>query len=324
MDNENDYSQAIFWIEASKIEPNPFQPRREFSQEALESLADSIRQYGVLQPLVVTRKEQIKDDGGIVVSYELIAGERRLRAARLAGVSAVPAVIRKEEDSDKVKLELAIIENIQREDLSPLDRAKAFAQLVTDFNLTHLDVAKKIGRSREYVSNSIRLLALPEHVLKALSSGKLTEGHTRPILMLNDRPEEQSQLFRDIIEHGITVREAESMSRRLAKDKIRKPHRIFDRDTIELEEKLAEKLGTRVRIEKKEKGGKILIEFFSPDDLDNILKVIAEEQLIKNGSDVTNGFESLEEVEEKEAKEIANVVEDTPEDDLYSIKNFSI
>lgn len=153
------YNNAIFWVEVSKIQPNPFQPRKEFDQAKLEDLAKSIRQYGVIQPLTVTRKEIQKGDGGIATEYELIAGERRLRAAKIAGVREVPVLIREGEDDDKTKLELAIIENLQREDLNPIDRAKAFYKLVNEFGFKHGEVAEKVGKSREYVSNSIRLLS---------------------------------------------------------------------------------------------------------------------------------------------------------------------
>ena len=146
------YSDSIFWVEVEKINPNPFQPRKEFDEGKLKDLADSIRQYGVLQPLVVTRKEVQKEDGGIAVEYELISGERRLRASKIAKVSQVPVVIRSSEESDLMKLELAIIENLQREDLNAVDRAKAFQQLADSFGLKHTQIAIKVGKSREYVS----------------------------------------------------------------------------------------------------------------------------------------------------------------------------
>lgn len=348
MEPNSNYSQAVFWIDVEKIKPNPYQPRKNFDEEALRGLADSIRQYGVLQPLVVSRSETYRDDGGITVEYELIAGERRLRAAKIAGLAQIPALIREREDNDKAKLEIAIIENLQREDLNPVDRARAFAQLHTEFNLQHTEIAKKIGRSREYVSNTVRLLGLPEWILESLRAGKISEGHARPMLMLNDRPEEQQKLFEQILAGGVTVREAELLSRRIARDKIRKPDRIFDRDTMFLEEKLAERLGTRVRIEKKNKGGKIMIEFFSSGDLDNILRVIeGAEALVADESEETpeemEQYRSAALGEEKKAPASAeegnesapeSTQGETPEeqpsrreggdDDLYSVRNFSI
>src|SRR3989344_378620 len=153
---------SIFWIEVEKIRPNPFQPRQEFDEDKLRALSDSIRQYGVLQPLVVTRKEVFAEDGSMRVEYELIAGERRWRASKIAGILQVPALIRSGEDSDKLKLEMAIIENLQREDLNPVDKARAFQQLTEQFGLKHHEVAKRVGKSREYISNSIRIMSLPE------------------------------------------------------------------------------------------------------------------------------------------------------------------
>src|SRR3989344_1958492 len=185
----NLYSNSIFWIDTDKIKPNPLQPRRDFDEDRLQDLAPSIKQYGVLQPLTVSRLEVEKGDGGIVTEYELIAGERRLRAAKMAGVSQVPVIIRTG-DTAMAKLELSIIENLQREDLNAVDRARAFSRLYNEFKFTHGEIAKKIGRSREYVTNSIRILGLPEEVLEALSLGKISEGHTRPILMLADQLEE--------------------------------------------------------------------------------------------------------------------------------------
>src|SRR3989344_378614 len=190
---------SVFWIEVDKKKPNPFQPRREFDEDRLKALAESIRQYGVLQPLVVTRKDVERPDGGLSSTYELIAGERRLRASKLIGIKEVPVVIRAGEESDSVKLQLAIIENLQREDLNSIDRAKALALLASDFGFSHSEIGAKIGKSREYVSNSIRLLLLPEEIQHAVVNRELTEGHARALLMLSDRPEEQQTLFKEIV-----------------------------------------------------------------------------------------------------------------------------
>ncbi len=267
------YNDSVFWVEVDKIQPNPYQPRKEFDQDELQSLADSIRQYGVLQALVVTRREEEKPDGGLQTKYELISGERRLRASKLAGVREVPVLIRTGEESNTMKLELAIIENIQREDLNVVDRARAFQQLIDEFKFTHAQVAKKVGRSREYISNSLRVLALPEEILGALSAGKISEGHTRPLGMLSDRPAEQSTLFKEIIHKKISVREAERIARRIAYDKVRKKDKAYDPVLVELEDKLSESFGTRVQIERKEKGGRISIDFFSDQDLETIMAI---------------------------------------------------
>ncbi|MEN9338429.1 MAG: chromosome partitioning protein ParB, chromosome partitioning protein ParB family [Candidatus Parcubacteria bacterium] len=264
---------AVFWIEVDKISPNPYQPRREFDPNNLKELGESIRQYGVLQPLVVTRKEDPHDDGSISVTYELIAGERRLRAAKLAGVKEVPCVVRIGDD-DRSKLELAIIENIQREDLNSVDRAKSFQQLADEFKLSWAEIGKKVGKSREYVSNTVRILMLPQEIHDALVSGKISEGHTRPLLMLIDKPAEQVTLFKEMLMRKMTVREAESLARRVAFEKIRKKSLMANPEVVDLEEKLAESLGTRVHIEPKEKGGKIMIDYFSYDELLSLAQLI--------------------------------------------------
>ncbi len=270
------YNDSIFWVEVDRIKPNPYQPRREFDEAKLQELANSIRQYGLLQALVVTRKEFEKEDGGIGTEYELIAGERRLRASKLAGLTQVPVLIRSSEESDRMKLELAIIENLQREDLNAVDRAHAFERLASEFGLKHLDIAKKVGKSREYVSNTLRLLMLPPEMLESLSGGKISEGHTRPLLMLIDRKEEQNTLFREIMLKKLTVREAEGIARRIAFDRVRKRERMYSPEIIEMEQRLKDALGTRVAIETKEVGGKLVIDFFSEDDLRSILALFNE------------------------------------------------
>lgn len=268
------YSNSIFWVEVGKIHPNPYQPRKEFDAGRLSELADSIRQYGVLQPLVVTRHEIEREDGGLSVEYELISGERRLRASKQAGLMQVPVIIRIGEDNDREKLELAIIENLQREDLNSVEKARAFKQLAEEFGFKHGEIAKKVGKSREYVSNTIRLLMLPETMLEALSSGQITDGHARPILMLIDRPEEQATLFKEVLYKKLTVRDTEAIARRIAYDRVRKKERAFDPEIVELEERMSEKFGTRVQIERKDIGGRVMIDFFSNDDLRNILTLV--------------------------------------------------
>ena len=267
---------SIFFIEVDKIKPNPLQPRQEFDEGKLSELAESIRSYGVLQPLVVVRTEKSLPTG-VVNEYELIAGERRLRASRLAGLREVPVLIR-EEPAEKVKLEMAIVENVQREDLSPLDRATAFKKLNEDFALTHKEIGMRIGKSREYVANSVRLLALPSEMQTALREGHLTEGHCRPLLMLSDRPDEQKTLFEDILYKNLTVRQAETISREIAFEKRRKQS-ADDPETKNLEEKLREALGTRVSIQRRGIGGKISIEFFSPEELQGLLEKFTKEKI---------------------------------------------
>ena len=341
MSEENKFhNDSIYWIELDKIKPNPYQPRREFNTNKLQDLADSIRQYGVLQPLVVTRRERQTEDGGLVTDYELIAGERRLRASEMASLSQVPVIIKTmdehDEDSNRIKLELAIIENLQREDLNPIDRAYAFSRLVNEFNFKHSDVGKKVGKSREYVSNTLRMLSLPEEVQQALSEGLIAEGHARPVMMLNGRPEEQITLFKEIVTKRLTVREAEAISRRVAVDKVRKQSLKFDPEMVEIENQLTETLGTRVQIEKRQVGGKLTIDFFSAEDLRGLLDILDKEKIEKNKEELNRFIntekEQLIEVDNLESEdENQELIDDRSEEekdmedeDLYSVKNFSI
>ena len=323
------YNDAIFWVELDKIKPNPYQPRKEFDEVALQALADSIKQYGVLQALVVTRKENVRDDG-LGVEYELIAGERRLRASRLAGLKQVPVLIRDGDDDNLMKLELAIIENVQREDLNSVERARAFKRLIDEFGFKHATIAQKIGKSREYVSNTLRLLALPENMLIALSEGKISEGHTRPLLMLSDRKEEQAVLFKEIIYKKMPVREAELVARKIAIERARVITPEMDPAVFEFEEKFSEKLGTRVQIERKKNGGKLVIDFFSYDDLTSILEMLKETEAgSKTG--MMDRFEESQKEEEKITPEDDRTGEEKKKDentlieeDIYSVKNFSL
>jgi len=312
------YNDAIFWVEVDRIKPNPFQPRKTFEEAALASLAESIRSYGVLQPLTVTRKEIERPGEGIAVEYELIAGERRLRAAKLAGIAQVPVVIRSGEDDDRMKLELAIIENLQREDLNAVDRAKAFQRLVEDFGLKHIEIGKRVGKSREYVSNSLRILTLPQEMQDALSRGEISEGHTRPLLMLIDRPLEQKTLFTEILTRKLNVRDAEQLARRITPERTRKTD--LTPELLLLERELTEQLGTRVRIEKKDQGGKVMIDFFSVDDLAHIRAVLAS----KNASAPQEGTVKTE-VQQDTAPEVqAETQKSADTNELYSIKDFSV
>lgn len=315
------YQDAVFWIDVDKIRPNPFQPRREFLEEELRSLSDSIRQYGVLQALVVTRKEIQKEDGGLAVEYELISGERRLRASKLAGLSQVPALIRTGDESNLAKLELAIIENIQREDLNPVERAKAFDRLAKEFGFKHQEIAKKVGKSREYVTNTLRILLLPADIVDALSQGKISEGHTRPLMMLIDRPEEQKTLFREIMLKKMTVREAERIARSIAFERARKKDLMKDPALADMEEKLQEALGTRVYIERREKGGKILIDFFSYEDLTDIISLLKQGNAGKNAMLNRADGKTVEAPEDDRPKE---EIKQEEKEDTYSVENFIV
>lgn len=307
---------SIYWVEVEKVVPNPFQPRREFDQNKLQELADSIRMYGVLQPLTVTRNEVQREDGTFYTEYELIAGERRLRASKLAGTAQVPVIIREGEQNEQEKLELAIIENLQREDLNAVDRAIAFKQLAEMFGLSHAQVAEKVQRSREYVSNSIRLLGLPEHILEALKFGKMSEGHARTLLMLSDRPEEQDVIFREILLKKMSVREVERIVRKIATDKVRKKSAgDLDSNLIEYEKQFTETLGTRVQIQKTDFGGKLTIDYFSVEDLEGMLERMkieaAEAEPAQSEVDKLSEHTPLEHVREAQEQPVQAVV--TPE-----------
>ena len=338
----NYFENSVFWIEIEKIKPNPYQPRHEFDEARLRDLAESIRMYGILQPLIVTRREFEKPDGGLAVEYELISGERRLRASKIAGLSQVPALIRNGEEDSRIKLELAIIENLQREDINSVDRARAFDRLAKEFGMKHLQIAEKVGKSREYVSNTLRILSLPDEILNGISEGKVSEGHTRPLLMLADRPEEQLTLFKEIIYKKMSVRETESIARRIALDRVRKRDWTHEPAIIELEQKFKETLGTKVSITKSENGGRIIIDFFTTDDVRNIFEKITHE-VMKDGvpiipdtrankiSDATPldvatviGAEMSEEkpMDDRPKEEI--VKEENEDDSMYSIKNFGV
>lgn len=361
-------SNAIFWIEIEKVVPNPYQPRREFDEQKLKELADSIRMYGVLQPLVVTRREVMKEDGSFTTEYELIAGERRLRASKLAGLTQVPVLIRTGDESNLMKLELAIIENLQREDLNAVDRALAFKQLSETFGFSHSQVAEKVGRSREYVSNSIRLLLLPETILSALRMGDISDGHARTLLMLNERPEEQDTVFREILLKKLSVREVERISRKIATEKTRKKHFIDgDAELIAIEREFTEALGTRVQLLRTDYGGRMTIDYFSNEDLRKLLETIhrgesinpqmrSESEMMGMITGATPLVAATEPVFREEKKEVPPDTPLTPipapeeevftrhdsltepetpaavldeeiekeEDELYSLKNFSL
>ncbi len=334
------YSNSIFWIDSSKIRPNPYQPRREFDEARLRDLADSIRQYGILQPLVVSRIE-VETPDGLMTEYELIAGERRLRASQIANLSQVPAIIRVGDDS-LTKLELAIIENLQREDLNAVERARAFLRFVEEFKYTHNQIGKKVGKSREYVSNTMRLLSLPQDILDAVSQGKIQEGHTRPLLMLADRPEEQIVLFKEIVFKKISVREAERIARRIAVERTRRKDELPDPKIAALEHELSNVLGTRVHIEKREVGGQITIDFLSEEDLDQLHTLLGKQEPRGVGAMVNDYAMQTEDtlraiVDEAQTEEqlegeqflkpemsLEESEEKSNDEDLYNIKNFSL
>ncbi len=272
-------SDSVFWIEIEKIEPNPYQPRREFDEAALKDLASSIREHGVLQPILVTKRE-IETPTGLDVRYQLIAGERRLRAARLAGLTQIPAVIRRGIPDDRLKLELALIENVQREDLNAMERARAFKRLIDEFHLVHKEISQRIGKSREMIANTLRLLSLPPDIQSALHEGRITEGHARAILMAGDDPAKQRVVFDAVLTDRLNVRETENKARQISGKTFTPRKRAAQSEDPEmrvLQNRLQEHLGTKVRLEKLGERGKIVVEFFSDEELRGILdKMIRE------------------------------------------------
>jgi len=273
-------TDSIFWIEIGKIEPNPYQPRREFDVGELTSLAASIRDHGILQPLLVT-KTSLDKPGGMDVRYQLIAGERRWRAAKLAGLRTVPVIVRGSELAAQEKLELALIENVQREDLNAIERARAFQQLADEFHLSHGEIGQRIGKSREMVSNTLRLIRLPKDMIEALGTNRISEGHGRALLMLADEPEKQRNLFREMQQGTMTVREAELAARGVGGEGFQKRSKIqshrINADLRALQSRLEEAFGTKVSLVKKGTRGRIIVEFYSDEELDGILQRIAKE-----------------------------------------------
>ncbi|MBI4844781.1 MAG: ParB/RepB/Spo0J family partition protein [Nitrospirae bacterium] len=253
----------ILEIDIGSIAPNDYQPRRFFDDRALDELAASIKEKGVIQPVIVRRVTE--------GSYQLIAGERRWRAAAKAGLVKIPVVIKEAAPEDT--LEIALIENIQREDLNPLETADAFQRLIRDFNLTHEDVSKKVGKDRATVTNYLRILKLPADVKRWIAEGSLSMGHAKALLQIDD-PAAQTAAAKKIIQNGLSVREAEALGRKTSKTRPRpKPGR--DPQIASLEEKLIQSLGTKVRlIHKGKKRGKIEIEYYSLEELDRLLEIL--------------------------------------------------
>lgn len=250
----------ILQIPIAQIFPNPEQPRKEFNHQDLENLVESIKVHGILQPLVVTDLE----DG----NFELIAGERRLRASQIAGLEKVPAILRNA--NQQQKLELALIENIQRQQLNPLEEAYAYARLIEEFNLTQEEVAKQVGKSRPVVANTIRLLSLPELIQKSLITGEINMSKARALLSLKDE-KEQIELFHSFKGEKISVREMESAIEK--KGQISRKGSVRRDPNLRVQEELLEdSLGTKVRITKKGERGSIIIDFFSTEELKKLIK----------------------------------------------------
>jgi ParB family chromosome partitioning protein len=251
------------FVPIDKVIPNPRQPRREWAESELAELAQSIREHGILQPLIATYNSDMDQ-------YTLIAGERRLRAASLAGLSFVPMIVR--EATDQERLELALIENLQRADLSPLDTALAYVALNDEFNLTHEEIGNRVGKSREAVSNTIRLIKLPQPVRLALSSGQISEGHARALLGLEGSPQAQVAALDTILKNGLTVRQTEELVRKFKGEKPATVNKAPQSPEIqEMEERLRNALGTRVVMKHGRKGGRLIIHYYSDEEFDTLM-----------------------------------------------------
>ncbi|MFA7319072.1 MAG: ParB/RepB/Spo0J family partition protein [Parcubacteria group bacterium] len=250
--------ESVQEINVSDIVPNPQQPRTEFNVEKLQELADSIKTHGIIQPLIVTKKD---------VGFELIAGERRLQAAKLAGLATVPVISRVADEQNK--LELAIIENVQRHDLNVIEEAASYKKLAEEFGLSQEAVALKMGKSRSAVANKMRLLTLPIEIQKALIAGKITEGHAKLLLAIPN-PEKQRAFYEMILKDKLTVRQTESRTNEISV-RTHKRKVSIDPEVKSLEDNFSAILGTKVKIKKAGGGGRIIIEYYSQEELDGIL-----------------------------------------------------
>lgn len=261
--------QYIVEVDINQIVANPQQPRHNFDQEKLENLADSIKKHGIIQPITVSKNGN---------QYELIAGERRFQASKLAGLKKVPAIVK--EVNELEKLELAIVENIQRHDLNPIEEGKAYQKLAQEHQMTQEEVAAKMGKNRSSVANKIRLLSLPVEVQRGLIDGKITEGHAKTILSL-ENPEKQRALYDLILKSNLTVRQAEDKTKAVS---VKSYHRStgIDPELKRVEDELVSLLGTKVKVSKSGDGGKISIEYYCQEDLESLLEKIANSKLQKS------------------------------------------
>jgi len=258
--------ESVMTVGVEEIVPNPYQPRTNFDKGRLQELSDSIVSHGIIQPLVVSRRK----DG----DYELIAGERRLEASKLAGLLKVPVVVR--EVTNQNKAEWALIENIQRHNLNPIEEAQAYERIKQEFDLTQDEVAQKVGKSRSAVANILRLLKLPQEIQDALVIGKITEGHARTILVLKDE-KKQLDLFRSILKEGLNVRQVEGVTKGVKVSKNYRLKKDVDPDLLDIENKIADNLNTKVKIRGIKNNGKILIDYYSEEELGQIVEKLRGE-----------------------------------------------
>lgn len=264
---------SIQELDIAKIIANPYQPRTQFKPEALQELSDSIKEHGVIQPVVVTETP---------TGYELVVGERRFRASQLAGLTKIPAIVKKSLH-DQTKLEVALIENIQRQELNAIEEARGYDRLIKSFNLTQDQVAKKVGKSRSAVANTLRLLNLPAEIQRGVIEGRISEGHARAILGLGDI-EKMILMYSTILEQGLNVRQVESKVREIVV-KRKMDAAMPDPKLMAIETELRGKLGAQVKIQRQGRGGKITIDFYSDEDLEEIMNRMAEQHESATGTD---------------------------------------
>jgi len=251
----------VFEVEVSKLFPNEDQPRRKFDEEKINALAESIKVHGVIQPIIVKREGDF---------YKIIAGERRWRAAKIAGLKKVPIV--EKELSDREVMEISLIENIQREDLNPIEEALAYKRLMEDFQLTQEEIAERVGKSRSAIANTLRLLNLDDRVVEFINDGKLSEGHGKVIVSIEDK-EKQFLIAKKVIEEDLNVRQTEKLIKEINNKKVKKEKKIVAHYK-DVEEKLQMFFGTKVKINNSKNKGKIEIEYYSEDDLQRILELL--------------------------------------------------
>ncbi|HBU92198.1 ParB/RepB/Spo0J family partition protein [Bacillus pumilus] len=258
--------ETVEEIKIKDLRPNPYQPRKTFDEDALSDLKESIQQHGVLQPIIVRKS---------IKGYDIVAGERRFRAAQQAGLTTIPAIVR--EFSETLMREIALLENLQREDLSPLEEAEAYASLLDHLSVTQEELAKRLGKSRPHIANHLRLLTLPDEVQKLIADGKLSMGHGRTLLSLKNK-NKLAPLVKKIVDEGLNVRQVEKLVQQLNENvprETKKKEAPKDRVLKERESFLQNYFGTSVSIKKQKKKGKIEIEFLSNEDLERILELLS-------------------------------------------------
>ncbi len=267
--SEANKEETVQEIKLKDLRPNPYQPRKTFQQEAIEELRDSILEHGILQPLVVRKS---------IKGYEIVVGERRFRAAKEAKLETVPAVVR--ELSEQQMMELAVLENLQREDLNPIEEGQAYQTLMEKLKLTQEEVAKRLGKSRPHVANHVRLLSLPPNIQELITTGKISMGHGRALLGLRQKAK-QSILVEKVINEGLNVRQLEKLIQQINENvsrETKKPKKKKDVFLQQREHSLRERFGTTVTIKQNKNKGKIEIEFFTPEDLERILEMLDHEE----------------------------------------------